>query len=218
VGNQQISAWILHIGTSLDRAGNHFSARLRLAVKLLRVWRIVYGKSGGVSRRLSVGTRTEKISRVGLSGKSGWNFLVGTRTEKISEWVCPVCGQELNLVGVQIAGAGFSWSAKARMAFLTVCGSISKISGRMPSFLPAHSSSKKTRLLQMLDSREGGVGARSRAQVRSLQRLFIVEGHWNSGRCGEGEKERMEILEANPCPTCSKGSVDRLGCFEIRPI
>ena len=44
---------------------------------------------------------------------------------------------------------------------------------------------------------------------------FIVEGHWNSGRYGEGEKERMEILEANPCSACSKGSVDRLGYFDF---
>src|SRR5258708_5919149 len=95
------------------------------------------------------GTRTEKISEWVSPGKVV-EFPGGTRAEKISEWVCPVCGQELNLS-----------EFKSQRGFLLVCKGSDGIPHRLriylenfrkdASFLPAPSSSKKTRLAQMLD-------------------------------------------------------------------
>ncbi len=70
--------------------------------------------------------------------------------EKISEWVCPVCGQELNLS-----------EFKSKRGFLLVCKGSDGIPHRLriylenfskdASFLPGSSSSKKARIRQMLE-------------------------------------------------------------------
>ncbi len=77
-------------------------------------------------------------------------FPSGEHTQKLSEWVCPVCGQDLN----------FS-EFKSQRGFLLVCKGSDGIPHRLriyvenfrkdASFLPAPPSSKKTRLAQMLD-------------------------------------------------------------------
>ncbi len=76
------------------------------------------------------------------------------QTTKISEWVCPLCGQDLN----------FS-EYKSKRGFLLVCKGSDGIPHRLriylenfskdASFLPASASSKKTRIAQMLERVKG---------------------------------------------------------------
>jgi len=78
----------------------------------------------------------------------------GAQPAKISEWVCPVCGQELN----------FS-EYRSRRGFLLVCKGSDTVPHRLriylenfrkdASFLPASASSKKTRIAQMLERVKG---------------------------------------------------------------
>ena len=74
---------------------------------------------------------------------------------KISEWVCPLCGQELNLV-----------EFKSKRGFLLVCKGADDVPHRLriylenfrkdASFLPSSPSSKKQRVQQLLERVKAG--------------------------------------------------------------
>jgi len=78
----------------------------------------------------------------------------GAQAEKISEWVCPICGQELILS-----------EFKSKRGFRQVCKGSDAIPHRLriytenfrkdASFLPTSNSSKKARIAQMLERVKG---------------------------------------------------------------
>jgi len=77
--------------------------------------------------------------------------------EKISEWVCPLCRQEMILT-----------EFKSKRGFLLVCKGADRVPHRLriylenfrkdASFLPGSASSKKERIQQMLNRVKAGAG------------------------------------------------------------
>jgi ssDNA-binding Zn-finger/Zn-ribbon topoisomerase 1 len=82
---------------------------------------------------------------------------VAARTEKISEWVCPLCRQEMILS-----------EFKSKRGFLLVCKGADNVPHRLriylenfskdASFLPSSPSSKKERVQQLLNRVKAGAG------------------------------------------------------------
>ncbi len=76
--------------------------------------------------------------------------------KKLTEWVCPLCGQELNLV-----------EFKSKRGFLLVCKGADLIPHRLriylenfskdASFLPGSLKSKKARVQQLLERVKAGM-------------------------------------------------------------